>query len=101
MLTIFGAVAELERDYTMQRQAEGIAIAKENGVYSGDNWTGRQRTEVCPDALEEMYQRYRKGRITVPQVAKDMGLSVSMVYRRFAERKEAGKKYNPNVRQTA
>ena len=54
MLKIFGAVAELERDYTMQRQAEGIAIAKENGVYSGDNWTGRQRTEVCPDMLEKM-----------------------------------------------
>ena len=29
MLTIFGAVAELEREYILQRQREGIAIAKE------------------------------------------------------------------------
>ena len=29
MLTIFGAVAELEREYILQRQNEGIAIAKE------------------------------------------------------------------------
>ena len=27
MLTIFGAVAELEREYILQRQREGIAIA--------------------------------------------------------------------------
>ena len=32
MLTIFGAVAELEREYILQRQKEGIAIAKANGV---------------------------------------------------------------------
>ena len=35
MLTVFGAVAELEREYILQRQREGIAIAKENGVYKG------------------------------------------------------------------
>ena len=28
MLTVFGAVAELEREYILQRQQEGIAIAK-------------------------------------------------------------------------
>ena len=35
MLTIFGAVAELEREYILQRQREGIAIAKEQGRYMG------------------------------------------------------------------
>ena len=35
MLTIFGAVAELEREYILQRQKEGIAIAKANGIYKG------------------------------------------------------------------
>ncbi len=35
MLTVFGAVAELEREYILQRQKEGIAIAKQNGVYKG------------------------------------------------------------------
>ena len=35
MLTVFGAVAELEREYTLQRQREGIAIAKANGIYNG------------------------------------------------------------------
>ena len=35
MLTVFGAVAELEREYILQRQQEGIAIAKKQGKYKG------------------------------------------------------------------
>lgn len=35
MLTIFAAVAELEREYILQRQREGIAIAKSQGKYHG------------------------------------------------------------------
>ena len=35
MLTVFGAVAELEREYILQRQREGISIAKEQGKYKG------------------------------------------------------------------
>lgn len=35
MLTVFGAVAELEREYILQRQREGIAIAKAQGKYTG------------------------------------------------------------------
>lgn len=35
MLTVFAAVAELEREYILQRQREGIEIAKAQGVYTG------------------------------------------------------------------
>ena len=35
MLTVFAAVAELEREYILQRQREGIAIAKQQGKYLG------------------------------------------------------------------
>ena len=34
MLTIFGAVAELERSYILQRQAEGIASARARATYT-------------------------------------------------------------------
>ena len=43
ILTVFGAIAELEREYILQRQAEGIAIAKANGVYKG------RKPLDCPD----------------------------------------------------
>ena len=35
MLTVFAAIAELEREFILQRQKEGIAIAKQKGVYKG------------------------------------------------------------------
>ena len=35
MLTVFAAVAELEREYILQRQKEGIALAKQEGKYKG------------------------------------------------------------------
>ena len=35
MLTIFAALAELERETILQRQREGIAIAKQQGKYKG------------------------------------------------------------------
>ena len=52
MLTIFGAVAELEREYILQRQREGIAIAKEQGKYKG-------RKPIMPPNFE-MVVRDRK-----------------------------------------
>ena len=38
MLTVFGAVAELERAYILERQKEGIAVAKAKGIYKEDLW---------------------------------------------------------------
>ena len=35
MLTVFAAVAQLEREYMLARQKEGIAIAKVEGKYKG------------------------------------------------------------------
>ena len=35
MLTVFAAVAELEREYILQRQREGIAVAKQAGKHTG------------------------------------------------------------------
>jgi DNA invertase Pin-like site-specific DNA recombinase len=46
MLTVFGAMAELERESILQRQREGIAIAKQEGKYKG-----RQPIEVDNKAL--------------------------------------------------
>ena len=37
MLTVFGAMAELERESILERQREGIAIAKASGKYKGGN----------------------------------------------------------------
>ena len=54
MLTIFGAVAELEREYILQRQREGIAIAKEQGKYTG-------RPMKTPPDFEKIVRQWRQG----------------------------------------
>ena len=75
MLTVFGAVAELERAYILERQKEGIAIAKENGVY-----TGRKAIER-PDFVPIVSQ-WRKGQITAVEAMKKLDMSPSTFYRK-------------------
>ena len=80
MLTIFGAVAELEREYILQRQAEGIAIAKEKGVYKG-----RQRI-VRPE-FENVVKFWRDGKLTAADAIRRLDMTPSTFYRRVKEMK--------------
>lgn len=66
MLTVFGAVAELEREYILQRQREGIAIAKDNGVYKG-------RKPIQPPELEKVIVKWRRGESTAAEAVRQMG----------------------------
>ena len=75
MLTIFGAVAELEREYILQRQREGIAVAKTQGKY-----TGRKPKELSD--FDKVINKWRKGEITAVKAASLLGVSKSTFYRR-------------------
>ena len=54
----FAAVAELEREYILQRQREGIAIAKTKSQYTG------RKPIPLPDNYERVVSRWRAGEIT-------------------------------------
>lgn len=75
MLTVFGAVAELEREYILQRQREGIAIAKDNGVYKG-------RKPIQPPELEKVMVKWRRGEITAAEAMRQLGMGRSTFYRK-------------------
>lgn len=75
MLTVFAAVAELEREYILQRQREGIAIAKQQGKYRG------RPPKVYPD-FERIAARWQKGEITAVQAMKMLGMSKTRFYER-------------------
>lgn len=81
MLTIFGAVAELEREYIRQRQREGIEIAKEQGKYKG-------RPEKQLDNFDAVYVQWKKKEITATSASKQLGVSRSTFYRKIAEYEE-------------
>lgn len=75
MLTVFGAVAELEREYILQRQKEGIAIAKANGVYKG-------RKPVERADMPVVVQSWRDGKITAVEAMRRLDMKPSTFYRR-------------------
>ena len=85
MLTVFGAMAQLERDYILDRQREGIAVAKAAGVYKG-----RQPIEVDPKAFESVYKAWKAGEITAKKAMQKLGLKPNTFYRR-AKEFESGK----------
>ena len=82
ILTVFGAIAELEREYILQRQAEGIAIAKANGVYKG------RKPLACPD-FDKVYQQVELGKISATEAFRQLNVSKSTYYRRVRERQRS------------
>ena len=75
MLTIFGAVAELEREYIRQRQREGIEIAKQQKKYKG-------RPAKQLDTFDEIYQQWKSGNITATSASMQLNISRSTFYRK-------------------
>ena len=78
MLTVFGAVAEHEREYILQRQREGIAIAKAQGKYTG-------RKSIQHPDFEMVVKRWRNGEITAVEAMKRLNMTSSTFYRRVRQ----------------
>lgn len=68
MLTMIGAINEFERTNLLERQREGIAIAKRNGIYKG-------RKPVSIPNFEMHYSKYLSREISKTQLAKELGIS--------------------------
>ena len=80
MLTIFGAVAQLERQYILSRQREGIEIAKAEGKYRG-----KAKITVDMTQFEQEYKLWKDGQITAVAAMKHLGLKPNTFYRRVQE----------------
>lgn len=83
MLTVFGAMAELEREQVLQRQREGIAAAKAAGKYKG-----RQPIPISEETLKEVHTAWYKNEITTSHAIKRLGVSRNTFYRRMWEYEE-------------
>ena len=86
VLQILAYVAQTEREFIRQRQAEGIAAAKAKGVRFG------RRPDELPPRFEEVCRLYASGQLSVRKAAKALGMSKSSFYRkcrRFLDASEA------------
>lgn len=70
MLTMIGAIAEFERANLLERQREGIAIAKQKGLYKG-----RKPITFTEDEFNTAYSRYMNREITKGELAKALDVS--------------------------
>ena len=77
MLTVFGAMAQLEREYLLDRQREGIEIARQNGKYKG-----RKPIEMNEGKFVEVYARWKAGQCKGVEAMQELGLKPSTFYRR-------------------
>lgn len=68
MLTFIGAIAEFERQNLLDRQREGIALAKAAGKYKG----GKRKVVR---GFEDGYARYKERLTSKAQLARDLHIS--------------------------
>lgn len=75
MLTLIGAIATFERQILLERQREGIAIAKQAGKFKG-------RKEVeRPDNWNEVYGLYKTRELTAKEAMQRMELKRTTFYK--------------------
>ena len=80
MLTVFGALAELERENILERQREGIEIAKSEGKYKG-----RKPIDYDEAQMKALCKKWRAAEITATAAMKELGLKPNTFYRRVKE----------------
>jgi len=73
MLTVLGAVAQFERDLIRERQREGIALAKQRGVYRG------RRRKLAPCQVTDLVRRAGSGE-SKSALAREFGVSRETLY---------------------
>ena len=70
MLTMIGAIAEFERQQLLERQREGIAIAKREGKYKGG-----QVKKIDEEEFSKYYSQYKLRKINKKTLAEKLGIS--------------------------
>ena len=81
MLTVFAAMAELEREFILQRVLEGVAIAKEQGKYKG-----RQPKAIDNKEFEKCCKEWRDGKRTAVSIQRKFEISANTFYRWVKEK---------------
>ena len=74
MLTMIGAFSEFERNIMLERQREGIAIAKSKGKYKG------RKTVLSDEQLAEMKIDFNSGTMKKTEIAKKYNLTRARIY---------------------
>lgn len=86
LFIVVSAIAEFERANLLERQKEGIAIAKRNGVYSG-----RKPFKSDKDKFDTLYSQYISREINKTEFAKLLEVSRPTLDKLIRERENKDK----------
>lgn len=75
MLTMIGAINEFERANLLERQKEGIALAKQQGKFKG------RKSIDYPDNWEEVYNKWKSRELTGAKAMDQLGLKRNTFYK--------------------
>ena len=78
LVTMVAAINEFERANLLERQREGIAIAKREGKYKG------RKAVTVPD-LPRHYERYQRREVSKAALARELGISRPTLDRLFSD----------------
>lgn len=87
MLTMIGAIAEFERANLLERQREGIEIAKREGKYK-DNHGVKKTVEDFP----KWYEAIKSGKVMKVTAAKELGITRPTLDRMIREYEQSAAK---------
>lgn len=80
MLTMVGAIYEFERTNLLERQREGIEIAKRSGKYKG-----RKKINVNQEDWNRLYDLYLKRKLSKSEMCRELGVSRPTFYKLWNE----------------
>ncbi|MDO5296420.1 MAG: recombinase family protein [bacterium] len=69
MLTVIAAINQFERKNMLERQKEGIAIAKEKGIYKG------RKAIPLPEDFGFYYEKWMRQEMSKAEIARTIGVS--------------------------
>ena len=84
-LGVFAAMYQFEREYSKQRQEEGITIALQTGITKTGKPYGRPKAQMDEREFRRVYKQYKDKDISVVQASKLLGITRQSFYRRSAE----------------
>lgn len=82
IVTVIGAINEFERANLLERQREGIAIAKREGKYKG-------RKNIVITDIGQYYERYMNREASKAELARELGVSRPTLDRLFSNFKQS------------
>ena len=79
MLTVMAAIAQFERQMLLERQKEGVALAKKAGVYKG-----RAPSIRAGNGKAELFQKLVAEKTPISEMARQLGVSRQTIYSQLA-----------------